>query len=315
MKALTLADAALRIEALLVQRNPRGMATVREALSAGYLLRASRALADLRELPYPATVALLTGFPVDHTVETDGPAGVHALYHALTRAGLSPMIWTDALLTASLFPGLRTSSLPSPAAAIDSREKPDAVIVIERPGAAADGRFYNIRGADISDRCTPVDTLLQALNCPIIAIGDGGNEVGMAKAGAALSALPIVPAASSCQELIVADVSNWGGYALAAVLDALCGHDPSNPDNGGEPDGNRERLSVASLLQQLVDAGAVDGVTGAATLTEDNFPAQFGDALLAQIHDILRSVDPITAYPMKSSTNLYQQAQEADELP
>lgn len=308
MKPLTLADAALGIETLLVERNPRGMATVQEALTPGYLLRAARCLLTLRELAPSATVALLTGFPVDDTVETDGPAGVHALYHALERAGLSPLIWTDPLVTPELFPALRTAPLPDPTTMNDSA-KPEALIVIERPGAAADGRFYNIRGRDISDRCTPVEPLLQRLNCPIIAIGDGGNEVGMARAGEALKALPIVPAASSCHELIVADVSNWGGYALAALLDSLC---------GSATEANPDRVSIEPLLQQLVAAGAVDGVTGAATLTEDNFPAQAGDTLLAQIHDILQMCDPLAARPADNPEQNPrqqpdQQPQEADD--
>jgi hypothetical protein len=303
---MTLNSAALHIEALLVARNPRGMATVRDALEPGYLLRAAEAVLALkrmrRESPH---VALLTGFPVDQTIETDGPAGVHALYHALQRAGCSPVIWTDHLLTPALFPGLKTRPRPNADALSAGDNAPDALIVIERPGAASDGHFYNIRGTNISDRCQPVEPLLNQLTCPIIAIGDGGNEVGMGKTGHALKQLPIVPAASTCDELIVADVSNWGGYALAMLIELLAGCDISS-----------HLLDTRSLLEQLVAAGAVDGVTGDPTLTEDNFPAAVGDALLREIRGILHPFIGSSALPThKRDRHENQQSLDTDALP
>jgi hypothetical protein len=279
---------------------------VRDALEPGYLLRAAEAVLALRPMhgEFPR-VALLTGFPVDQTIETDGPAGVHALYHALQRAGCAAIIWTDRLLTAALFPELQTQSIPSAETLSNGDHPPDALIVIERPGAASDGHFYNIRGNNISDRCQPVEPLLNQLTCPIIAIGDGGNEVGMGKAGHALTQLPIVPAASTCDELIVADVSNWGGYALALLIELLAGCDISS-----------HPLDTRSLLEQLVAAGAVDGVTGDPTLTEDNFPAAVGDALLREIRGILHPFIGSSALPTnKRDRHENQQSPDTDALP
>ena len=53
------------------------------------------------------------------------------------------------------------------------------MISIECPGLAADGRYYNMRGEDITARCSFFDPFVTGANCATIAIGDGGNEIGM----------------------------------------------------------------------------------------------------------------------------------------
>lgn len=266
----------MAIEAMLVARNPRGMARVRDSLTPGYLLRAAQQL-----LVVQGPIALLTGFPVENTHETDGPAGVHLLYQALERAGRHPEVWLDETMQPGLFAHLRTRPLPATEGLSTTETQPGALVVIERPGAAADGHFYNIRGQDISDRCISVEPLLARLSCPVIAIGDGGNEVGMGLAGDVLKTLPITPAVGSCDELIVADVSNWGAYAIAALIDWMTGS-PTAPAHG----------EVAEVLDMLVTAGAVDGVTTLAEMTEDNYPASVGDSLLSEIRGILRTLEP-----------------------
>jgi hypothetical protein len=260
------------IEALLVRRNPRGMATVRDALAPGYLLRAGTQL-----LRCTGPIAIVTGFPVRGALETDGPAAARVLYDTLQRLGRSPYIWIETRDWAQFFPDCAHQPLEV-TAADPSVSPPGAVIVIERPGAAADGHFYNIRGIDISDQCRAVEDLLTACRCPIVAIGDGGNEVGMGKAGTALTSLPIVPAVSGCDELIAADVSNWGGYALAMMLQVLAGQRPQLPN-------------IPTLLQRLIEQGAVDGVSGAPTATEDGFDADIGHSLLTEIAGILAPSD------------------------
>ncbi len=75
------------IEALLVERNPRGMQEARAALRPGYFLRAAQYLRDTR-----GTVFIATGFPVTGTFETDGPVGAIFLYRALEELGALPML-------------------------------------------------------------------------------------------------------------------------------------------------------------------------------------------------------------------------------
>ena len=55
----------------------------------------------------------------------------------------------------------------------------DWVIAIERCGPGADGRLRNMRGTDIRAHVAPLERLFSAGPWRTIAIGDGGNEIGM----------------------------------------------------------------------------------------------------------------------------------------
>ena len=72
-----------RLEALLVDRNPRGMAALSQQLESGYAYRAAHLLWANRT----GKILIGTGFPVANTFETDGPAGAMALYEALDALG------------------------------------------------------------------------------------------------------------------------------------------------------------------------------------------------------------------------------------
>ena len=217
--ATTLSD---RIEAMLVARNHRGMADVREQLAPGYLLRAAQRISASSGRVY-----ILTGFPVGDSFETDGPAGAMALYRLCQHLGSDPVILSDAQVVEALRNDFNCLSLPnsrddaaSAGAAADmlyGAHPPELFISIERPGSAADGRCYNMAGHDITARCGGAEPYLVKANCPTIAIGDGGNELGKGKVLDSLSKLNIQPAVSTCDELVVADVSNWAAYTLCAV--------------------------------------------------------------------------------------------------
>ena len=148
---------------------------------------------------------------------------------------------------------------------------PGLVISIERPGMAADGRYYNMSGEDITSHCGIAEPYLVFAPCPTIAIGDGGNEIGMGNVLSSLSKLNIRPAVSTCSELIVADVSNWGAYALCGMTTWLSGdHLPESDE-------------FATDLDYLVSQGALDGVTREATPTEDGFTREKTSLLLTDI--------------------------------
>jgi len=70
----------------------------------------------------------------------------------------------------------------------------DVVIAIERPGPAADGSYYTMKGLKMDPLIAPLERLFQKpIMARRIAIGDGGNEVGMGKVRGALWE-PRVPA-------------------------------------------------------------------------------------------------------------------------
>lgn len=262
------------IEALLVARNPRQMQTARAALTPGYYLRAAALLRDIR-----GTVLIGTGFPVANTFETDGPVGAIALYQGLKALGAQPVIACANPLAEALAADYRV--LPLTSAPADGGEpaarawldasKPAAVISIERPGLTADGHYYNMRGEDISPRCGVFDPFLTRAECPTIAIGDGGNEIGMGKIADAIAALDIRVAITGCDELLVADVSNWGAYGLLAFLGRW-----SQRDLLGE-------FSPLATLRYLSERGSVDGVTRENTLTEDGMAPTEGDAVIREL--------------------------------
>jgi len=267
-----------KIESLLVTHNHRGMATAGASLEPGYLLRAARLIQASAGRVY-----ILTGFPVGDTFETDGPAGAMSLYRLCERLGSDPIILSDPAVTTALAAEFRCHTLTDTSAAgarqsataLFKQAPPVLVISIERPGAAQDGRCYNMAGDTISAHSAYSEAYLELANCPTIAIGDGGNEIGMGNLMGALSHFDIHPAVSTCEELVVADVSNWAAYALCLITDWLNGARYCLADD------------VQADLEHLVSQGAVDGVTGHATATEDGFAEQSAQRLIHDIHTIL----------------------------
>ena len=262
------------IESLLTRQNHRGMDHIRRALQPGYLLRAAQTLMDR-----PGDIFIVTGFPVADTFETDGPAGALALYRLAQRLGSTPTIISDHALVSALRDTFDCHTIADDseldAQKLYAARPPQLVISIERPGASADGRYYNMAGADISSACSAAEHYLALANCPTIAIGDGGNEIGMGNAVTALSSQNIQPAVSTVDELIVADVSNWAAYALCALTDWLSGHTSDS------------MTLFHGDLERLVARGAIDGVTREPTATEDGFPLSDTTALISDIAQLL----------------------------
>lgn len=277
----SLESISLAIEEELVALNLRGMATVRPALTEGYCLRAARILFEAK-----GVVFIGTGFPVTDTFETDGPLGAIALYQALETVGSTPYIVCGPPLSHALKQDYRVIDLPVGKAVEYKAElehqtqeildqlQPKVVLSIERPGQAEDGHYYNMRGEDISARAACFDTFLNQASCPTIAIGDGGNEIGMGNVTEALKSLDIVAATTKCDELLVADVSNWGGYGLIAMMGRL-----ANRDLLAE-------ISPIEILQYLSKLGSVDGVTRLNQLTEDGQDVAVGDGLILRLRKL-----------------------------
>lgn len=262
------------IEQLMVARNLRHMQTARAALTPGYYQRAASFLRDVT-----GTIIIGTGFPVTDTFETDGPVGAIALYETLAALGAHPVIACAPPLSSALADKYRVlelttrdlDSATSQAQQQLDKLQPAAVISIERPGLADDGRYYNMRGEDISDRSAFFDPFLTLANCPTIGIGDGGNEIGMGNIAAAIATLDIRASVTCCDELLVADVSNWAAYGLIALLGYWAQRDLL------------AEFSPLDTLDYLSARGSVDGVTRLNTLTEDGLEVEAGLQLIQEL--------------------------------
>jgi len=263
-----------RIEDILVARNLRGMKIVQPYLEAGYCLRAARMLQKCR-----GNILIGTGFPVVKTFETDGPVGAIAMYEAFEKLGATPTIVCGPPLSQALAKRYRVHEISvgdhdrREQEALEALQKfqPEAIISIERPGQAADGGYYNMRGESISEYTACFDSFMNLSECPTIAIGDGGNEIGMGNVAEALRDLNIVPATTKCDELIVADVSNWGAYGLISFLSIW---------------NQRDLLAEVvplDILRYISALGSVDGVTRINQLTEDGLDSGEGESVLSEL--------------------------------
>ncbi len=265
------------IETIVLDHGTRGMDQARAVLSPGYIGRAASLFLERR-----GCVLIGTGFPVAGSFETDGPLGAIALYRALERLGSEPVFACAPPISRVLAKLFRTREIPildwdatrPHAAAALAELRPALVVAVERPGVAADGHYYNMRGLDISDALAKLDLFFELAECPTIAVGDGGNEIGMGNLGAALSGLPIKPSVTRCSELVVASVSNWGVYGIIAAMGRARGTDFLE---GFDP--RRE-------AEWLVGHGALDGLTGAAEPTEDGFPLTVGLDVIARLRRV-----------------------------
>ena len=118
-----------------------------------------------------------------------------------------------------------------------------------------------MRGTDISAYAAPLDRLFSAGPWRTIAIGDGGNEIGMGRVPRHLIArhVPlgdIIGCVVPADFLIAAGVSHWGAYAMLVALAML------------RPDWTAAMLSGLtteidqSVVEALIrDGPAVDGVS------------------------------------------------------
>jgi hypothetical protein len=270
--------AETQIEDIILSHGTRGMDRIRGAVPAGYCNRAARLILENK-----GRVLIGTGFPVGGSFETDGPIGAIALYRVLERLGLEPIFGCAPPISQVLAGDFRTLEVPilSWEATVPVVEsalasiRPSVIVSIERPGVAKDGHYYNMRGQDISDFLAKFDLFFERCSCPTIAVGDGGNEIGMGNIHAELAQLPIIPSVTRCNELVIATVSNWGVYGIIAALSCelhqdLFGH-----------------FDPVEIVRYLVDRGAVDGKTGYAECSEDGFPLAVGLSIIERLRALI----------------------------
>jgi hypothetical protein len=141
-------------------------------------------------------------------------------------------------------------------------KSPSLLISVERCSASEDGIYRNMRDIDISSYTAKIDTLFE-LHVKSIGIGDGGNEIGLGNlSGWVKKSEQLVqfPARTKVTELILSSISNWGAYGLIAALSIK---------NGSNLLPNT--IEESELIKNMVDSGAVDGVSGETSYKVDGF--------------------------------------------
>jgi len=254
------------------------MHQVRERLTPGYCQRAAQMILD-----HKGVVLIGTGFPVSGSFESDGPIGAIALYRVLIHLNFEPVFVCAPPISKILSRGFTTYELPLENWKISRRAvkqalkdlNPSLIISIERPGVAEDGHYYNMHKQDISAATAKFDLFLHECACPSIAFGDGGNEIGMGNVRDALADMDIIPAVTTCDELVIASVSNWGVYGVIAALCYILKQDLF------------ELIDPESIAAFLVQNGCVDGVTALHESSEDGFPIHISVSIIQQLRELV----------------------------
>jgi len=272
------------IEDIILQKDGRNISALRPYLPSNYVEEA----ADLI-LEHPGKVLIVTGFYIVYAnaPETDGPPGAAAIGEALAAIGYEVAYVTDKYsmdVMKSVAGDNRVIEFPiadhmdSAAAArkILETENPSVVIAIERAGLVGDGTFRNMHGTDISAYNAKIDHLFDQ-HPYSVGIGDGGNEIGMGNLrdeAAGIDRLPDDPCVTTTTKLMIASVSNWGGYGLAAALSLKMSKNllPSIKAEN-------------AWVQSTYETGAVDGPTGQHRPYVDGFPLDEYNSCLTDLHE------------------------------
>jgi hypothetical protein len=268
------------------------------AASAGELATAARSLGKATR------VGLITGFFVPRgevaAPETDGPVGTALLAAALAACGVPARIAVDTPCAAAVRAAVDAAG---GGVAVDEvgvseslewliadwrRTGVSHAVAIERCGRSADGRPRNMRGVDVSPWTAPLDDLFLAGPWIRLAVGDGGNEIGMGKLPSGLIARTVpngekIACVTSCDQLIVAGVSNWGAYGLMAALAV------ARPDWATKIATFLTAERDLTVTRATVEkAGAVDGVTALREATVDGFGPEIHGPLIDELGRIAR---------------------------
>lgn len=166
---------------------------------------------------------------------------------------------------------------------------PAAVICVEKKGVNSVGVPHSATGRQSTAARAPAEHLVELARSRgiyTVGIGDNGNEIGF---GLIVDAVrKFKPYGSKCQcpcgsglatvnatdGLVVANISNWGAYALTAVVALLTQHYELVHDGDAE----------GRALELCMRAGAADGRTGRPLFAEDGVPGR----LNAHFVDMLR---------------------------
>jgi D-glutamate cyclase len=293
-----------RIEAIIGRKVKRDISQMTD-WARGNLARAAEAIASTPK----AHVGIVTGFYIKHaeppSPETDGLIGMAHLAAGLANAGIEVTVITDAPCAKAVWAvvdalpvpvnlevvSVAQSSVERLRKHLESRERPMThLIAIERVSPGSDGKPHREHGWDMSRETAPLHLLFDAATKGpwyTIGIGDGGNEIGMGSLPKEIieTSIPngqLIAATTAVDSLIVAGVSNWGGYGLLAAMacvkpalrDALLHYFNREMDH--------RFLSAAVETGQAVDDSRVDH-PGRPQMSVDRIPWEQHATLLEEI--------------------------------
>lgn len=255
-------------------------------------------------LRFDGTVFLLTGFyvPDAHIIENDGLSGSWLLFHTLKSLGRNVIIPTDSCSypvfkqifpanTLVTYPDDYNGTYPDWAATTLECYFADTIIAIERPGPDSGGVFRNIKGVDISPFCAGIEHFWSSTAFKI-AIGDGGNELGMGKLADMLDdGRPVCSIGADIT--LLGSTSDFATWCLVATLEIITGRQflPDFQD-------------LRQFLQRLSDIGIVDGITGKPDISIDSYPIDI-------IQKRYRKIQQATKH-LKTATEIIDTAFEDD---
>lgn len=281
---------------------------------------AADALADVSKgAPVLITTGSVSRAWISTTVgENDGPAGAAVVARALavgrgahpvivaeesllpgiasmlTSAGLSVLPYEQARIAAEDGSLAVATVLPFATTDAEAQQTADEVLKqiapvlafsTERVGRAADGVYYSMRAVDYGMGRARIDVLWDVARkhgIPTVAVGDGGNEIGMGVIADAVRSHvkfgEIIGAVSGADVLVPAACSNWGCYGIVAALalrlsDVRLVHTPE-----------RE----AALLQRGTDLGLINSVDGVIDADVDGIPAATHVAMVELLQAVVR---------------------------
>jgi len=265
------------MENIILQYGHRGMPILAKYLPENYLEVAARAI-----LSWPkGKVLMTTGFYTAGFAETDGPLGLVAMAKALKTLGFEPMVVTDKYCKGFF----EIQDLPVIYVELDAKQedldaileqqKPVGLISIERCGSNIEGDYANMRGISVAAVTAPIDIMFDLAygKIPTIGIGDGGNEIGMGNVQEVIkNQLSLVPCRNKVDHLILASVSNWGGYGLVAALSELTGKSLLMSFE-----------EIKEYLYKIVELGSVDGVLAENVPSADGFGLDIEEEILTAL--------------------------------
>lgn len=268
-------------------------------------------------------VIICTGFPVFPVLiqETDGLMGAAALTRAIDL-GLAgrPVLVTEEAAVPMLAAACRAAGLYAETAWDVVVGRPHAVLIqpfpkdiarardaarrlvdmtgarvvlaVEKAGPNEIGVCHSSAGRDITaatSRVDPLFDLMDELGGVSIGIGDQGNEVGLGAVREDVKRLmefgptcqcPCktgMASGTSATHTVIGAVSDWGALGVVACLAHLVGNADLIPDP----------TMVARIVEQEVQAGAIDAVSRAPITRVDGYDIPFNQRLVSYLHDMV----------------------------